>query len=94
MALLEGNNSTGDDVVAVNQGASDRLADAVDINRRCCDKGDGEADGGRQKAGNHQHTEPTHINAVVRVCDPGAERFPVALASAANSGGHNRKEDG
>merc|ERR1711991_751251 len=84
-------NSTGDDVVAVDQGASDGLADAIDINRRSGDKSNGEADGGRQKAGNHQHTEPTDINAVVRVCDPGAERFPVALASAANSGGHNRK---
>ena len=46
------------------------------------------------EAGNHQHTEPTDIDAVVGVCDPGAKSFPVALTSAANCGGHVRKEDG
>merc|ERR1711991_314430 len=88
------NNSTGDDVVAVDQGASDGLADAIDINRGSGDKSNGEADGGRQEAGNHQHAEPTHIDAVVGVGHPLTESFPVALASAANCGGHNRKEDG
>ena len=88
------NNSTGDDVVAVDQGASDRLTDAVDIDGRSSDERNDEADGGRQKAGNHQHAEPTHINAVVGVGHPLTEGFPVALASAADSGGHERNEDG
>ena len=88
------NNSTGDDVVAVDQGASDGLADAIDINRGSGDKGNGEADGGRQEAGNHQHAEPTHIDAVVGVGHPLTKGFPIALASAANCGGHGRKEDG
>ena len=89
-----GNNSTGDDVVSVDQGASDGLTDAIDINRGSGDKGNDEADGGSQQRGDHQHTEPTHINAVVRVGDPGAKCIPVALASAANCGGHRREEDG
>merc|ERR1711991_771435 len=88
------NNSTGDDVVAVDQGASDGLTDAIDINRWSGDKGNGEADGGRQEAGNHQHAEPTDIDAVVGVGHPLTKGFPIALASAANCGGHGRKEDG
>merc|ERR1711943_164722 len=39
------NNSTGDDVVAVDQGASDGLADAIDVDRRSGDESDDEADG-------------------------------------------------
>merc|ERR1711991_754640 len=35
-----GHNSTGDDVVAVDQGAGDGLTDAVDINCRSSNKGD------------------------------------------------------
>ena len=58
------------------------------------DKSDDEADRGSQQRGDHQHAEPTHINAVVRVGDPGAKLIPVALASAANCGGHRREEDG
>jgi hypothetical protein len=40
------NNSTGDDVVAIDQRTSDWLTDAVDVNRRCGDEGNDEADGG------------------------------------------------
>ena len=76
------------------QGASDRLTNAIDIDGGRCDERNGEADGGRQQAGNHQHAEPTHIDAVVGVGNPLTKSFPVALASAANGGGHNRKEDG
>ena len=45
------NNSTRDDVVAVDQGASDRLTDAIDVNRRSGDESDDEADGGSQQVG-------------------------------------------
>ena len=86
------NNSTRDDVVAVDQGASDRLTDAIDVNRRSGDKRDDEANGGSQKARNHQDSKPTHINAVVGVGDPITKGSPVALASAANCGGHGRKK--
>ncbi len=87
-------NSTGDDVVAVDQGAGDGLTDAVNVNRGSGDEGDDEADGGCEQAGNHQHTEPTHINAVVGVGDPLTEIFPAAAASAADCSSHERKENG
>jgi hypothetical protein len=86
------NNSTRNDVVAVYQGASDRLADAIDVNRRSGDESDDETDSGSQQARNHQDSKPTHINAVVGVGDPIAKGSPVALASAANCGGHGRKK--
>ena len=88
------NNSTRDDVVAVDQGASNGLADAIDVNRRSGDESDDEANGGSQQARNHQDSKPTHINAVVGVGDPITKGCPVALASAANCGGHGRNKDG
>ena len=65
MAFAGRNNSTGDDVVAVDQGASDGLTDAIDVDRRSGDESDDEADGGSQQCGDHQHTEPTDIQTVV-----------------------------
>merc|ERR1712023_209094 len=62
------NNSTRNDVVAVDQGASDRLADAVDVNRRSGNEGNDEADGGSQQSWDHQHTEPTDVETVGSVC--------------------------
>ena len=73
------NNSTRDDVVAVHQGASDGLADAIDVNRRSGDESDDEADGGSQQSWDHQHTEPTDIETVVGAGDPLAKRFPSIL---------------
>merc|ERR1712022_35542 len=81
------NNSTGDDVVAVDQGASDRLADAIDVNRRSGDESDDEADGGSQQGGDHQHTEPTDIQTVVGGGDPLAEGLPAGSAGALLEGG-------
>ena len=89
-----GNNGAGDDVVAVHQRAGDGLADAVDVDRGCRDEGDDEADGGSQQGGDHQHTEPTDIDAVVGGGDPLAEAFPASGAAAANSSGHGRKSEG
>ena len=89
-----GHNSTGDDVVAVNQGAGDGLTDAIDVNRGSRDERDDETDGGCEQTGNHQHTEPTHINAVVGVGDPLTEVFPAAAATAANCSSHKAKENG
>ena len=83
------NNSTGDDVVAVHQGASYGLTDAVDVDRGCGDEGHDEADGGSQQAGDHQHTEPAHIEAVVGGGDPVAKLVPrrsaLALLTRKNS---------
>ena len=84
-----GHNSTGDDVVAVDQGASDGLTDAVDVDGGCCDERNNEAGGGSQQGGDHQHTEPTHIEAVVGGGDPLAEGLPAIGAGALlNGGGH------
>jgi hypothetical protein len=46
-----------------------------------------------QQAGNHQHTEPTHINAVIGVGDPLTERFPAAEATAANGSSHRTTDE-
>jgi hypothetical protein len=82
------NNSTGDDVVAVDQGAGDRLTDAVDV------------DGGAAMNAtmkqvvaasrrDHQNTEPTHIEAVVGAGDPLAELVPRRSALALLEGGRH-----
>merc|ERR1711943_161800 len=76
------NNSTGDDVVAVDQGASDRLTDAIDVNWRCGDESDDEADGGSQQSWDHQHTEPTDVQTVVGGGDPLTEGLPARSAAA------------
>merc|ERR1711991_1231715 len=81
------NNSTGDDVVAVDQGASDRLTDAIDVDRRSGDESDDEADGGSQQGGDHQHTEPTDIQTVVGGGDPLTEGLPAGSAGALLEGG-------
>merc|ERR1712100_44250 len=83
------NNSTGDDVVAVDQGAGDGLTDAIDVNGGCCDEGNDEAGGGSQQGGDHQHTEPAHVKAVVGGGDPLAEGLPAIGAGVLlNGGGH------
>ena len=88
------NNSTGDDVVAVDERAGDRLTDAIDVDRWRGDEGNDEADGGGQKARDHQHAEPADINAVVGAGDPGAEAFPASGPAAASSSGHGWRKDG
>ena len=75
-----GHNSTGDDVVAVDQGAGDGLTDAVDVDGGSCDEGNDEAGGGGQQGGDHQHTEPAHIQAVVGGGEPLAELTASQLA--------------
>merc|ERR1712159_918823 len=90
-----GHNSTGDDVVAVDQGASDGLTDAVDVDGGCCDERNDEAGGGSQQGGDHQHTEPAHIEAVVGGGDPLAEGLPAIGAGALlNGGGHENGKEG
>ncbi len=69
-------NSSGDDVVAVEERASHGLTDAVDIDGRRSDEGDDEAGGGSQEAGNHENPEPTHVEAVVGRGNPLAELLP------------------
>merc|ERR1712100_1011410 len=81
------NNSTGDDVVAVDQRTSDRLTDAIDVDRRSGDEGNDEADGGSQQCGDHQHTEPTDIQTVVGGGDPLTEGLPARSAGALLEGG-------
>merc|ERR1712005_17947 len=81
------NNSTRDDVVAVDQGASDGLTDAIDVDRRSGDESDDEADGGSQQCGDHQNTEPTDIQTVVGGGDPLTEGLPAGSAGALLEGG-------
>jgi len=71
-----GNNSTGDDVVAVHQGTSNGFADAVDVNGRSGDEGDDEADGGGEQGGDHENAEPADVEAVVGAGDPLTEALP------------------
>ena len=83
------NNSTRDDVVAVDQRASNGLTDAVDVDGGCCDERNYEAGGGSQQGGDHQHTEPAHVQAIVGGGDPLAEGLPAIGAGALlNGGGH------
>src|SRR6476469_2297628 len=63
-------NCTRDDVVAVDEGASDGLTDTIDVNGRSRDESDDEADGGREQGRNHQDAEPAYIEAVVGAGDP------------------------
>ena len=81
------NNSTRDDVVAIDQRTSDWLTDAVDVNRRSGDEGNDEADGGSQQSWDHQHTEPTDVETVVGGGDPLAEGLPAGSAGALLEGG-------
>merc|ERR1712100_959169 len=81
------NNSTGDDVVAIDQRASDRLTDAVDINRRSGNESNDEADRGSQQGGDHQNTEPTDVQTVVGGGDPLTEGLPAGSAGALLEGG-------
>merc|ERR1711943_70258 len=82
-----GNNSTGDDVVAIDQRASDRLTDAIDVDRRSGNESNDEADRGSQQGGDHQNTEPTDIEAVVGGGDPLTEGLPAGSAGALLEGG-------
>ena len=69
-------DSTGDDVVTIEQRTSDRLADAIDVYRRSSDESDDETGSGCEQTGDHQDAEPTHIEAVIGGGDPLAERLP------------------
>ena len=70
-------NSTRDDVVAINQRSGNWFANAIDIHRRSGDEGDDETDSGSQQRWDHQCTKPAHVEAVIGGCDPVAEDFPV-----------------
>jgi len=87
-----GDNSTGDDVVSVDQRTGNGLTDAVDINRGSGDEGDDEADGGRQQRRDHQNAEPAHIEAVVGAGDPLAELRPGRSALALLDGGGHEND--
>merc|ERR1712100_552997 len=81
------NNSTRNDVIAVDQGASNGLTDAVDVNRRSGNESNDEADRGSQQGGDHQKTEPTDIQTVVGGGDPLTEGLPAGSAGALLEGG-------
>merc|ERR1712216_305008 len=81
------NNSTRNDVVAIHQCTCNRLADAVDVNRRCGDESDDEAGGSCKQCGDHQNTKPTDIKTVVGGGDPLTELLPAVSAGALLDGG-------
>ena len=72
-------NSTRDDVVTVHKGTSNWFSDAVDVHRRSSDKRGDEAYGCCQQSWDHQHTEPTDIEAVIGRRNPLAEVLPDGL---------------
>ncbi len=71
-----GHHSTGDDVVAIHQGASHGFADAIDVHWRRGDEGNDEADGRSQEGGDHQHAEPADVQPVVGAGNPVTEPLP------------------
>ena len=58
-------DSTGDDVVSIEQRASDGFADAINVHRGSSDEGNDEASGCCEESRDHQNTEPAKVNAVV-----------------------------
>ena len=52
------------------------------------EEGNDVTNGRCQEAGDHQNTEPAHINAVVGIGDPLTKAFPATQATTANCGGH------
>jgi len=70
------NNSTRDDVVAVEQRASYGFADTIDVHGRSSDESDDVAGGCGQQGGDHENTEPADVKAVVDARYPLAEPFP------------------
>ncbi len=74
------NNSAGDDVVAIHQRTSNRLTDAVDVDRGSGDEGDDKTNCCSEQCWNHQGAKPTHVNAVVGRSYPFAERIPGVIA--------------
>ena len=77
-----GNDSAGDDVVAVEQRACNGLADAVDIDGRRGDEGNDEAGGCGEQGREHQHAEPADVQAVLGGGDPATETLPQGGAFA------------
>jgi hypothetical protein len=76
------NDRTRDNVVAVDERASDGFPDAIDVNGGSRDESDDEADGGREQGRNHQDAEPAYIQAVVGAGDPVTELLPQITAFA------------
>ena len=72
-------DSTGDDVVTIEQRTSDGFADTIDVHRGSSDECDDEANCSGEECRNHQGTEPTDIETVVGGCYPLAKRFPSIL---------------
>merc|ERR1711991_271700 len=56
-------------------GTSNWFTDAIDVRRGSSDEGDDEADSCCQQSWDHQHAEPTDIEAVIGRSYPLAERF-------------------
>ncbi len=77
-----GDNSTGDDVVSVHQGAGNGLTDAVDVDGGSGDEGNDEADGRGQQRWDHESPKPANIQPVVGGSYPATERLPrISLGS-------------
>jgi hypothetical protein len=66
-------NSTRDDVVAVQQGSGHWFADAINVDRRRREEGRDEAGGSGQEGGEHQGAEPADVEAVLGAGDPVGE---------------------
>jgi len=74
--IARGHDSTTDDVIAVQERSRNRLADSVNVDGWGRDEGGDEASGGRQERREHDGSEPTNVETVLRAGDPVREPFP------------------
>ena len=74
--IAAGNDCAGDDVVSIEKRTGYRLPNTVNVDRRGPNESKDKAGSGGKKGGDHQHTEPAHIEAVVGGGYPLAEVFP------------------
>ena len=78
-----GDNSSCNDVVAIQQGATDRFPNAIDIYWRCSNKGQDKDDRSDQSSGNQQYPKPPDIQPIFGTGNPVAESIPSITATAA-----------
>jgi hypothetical protein len=75
-----GDDCTSNDVVSIEKRSSNRFTNSINVNRGCSNEGSDEAGGCRKKSGEHDSSEPTHVEAALSGCNPIAELAQTASA--------------
>ena len=70
---------TGDDVVAIQQAASNGFSDTVNIYGWCCDECNDETSCSGEQGWDHKRPEPANIKSVVSAGDPLGKIVPTGL---------------